>query len=89
MTASQILISNTQYFCKKNGIRVQDFEKEIGMSRGHLARYYRMERQIGLDTAVYISKRFGISLDALVSEDIQKQERIVKLERELANLKKE
>ena len=89
MTASQILISNTQYFCKKNGIRIQDFEEEIGMTRGHLARYYRTEKPIGLDTAVYISKRFGISLDMLVSEDIQRQERIVKLERELANLKKE
>lgn len=89
MTPSQILISNAQYFCKKNGIRIQDFEQEIGMTRGHLARYYRMERPIGLDTAVYISKRFGISLDMLVSDDIQKQERILKLERELANLKKE
>lgn len=88
MTASQILISNTQYFCKKNGIRIQDFEKEIGLTRGHLARYYRMERQIGLDTAVYISKKFGISLNELISCDIQRQEQIVKLERELANLKK-
>ena len=87
MTSSQILISNALYFCKKNKIRVQDFEEEIGYSRGYLATAMREGRSISLDVAVLISNRFGISISEMVSSDIQKQDRIMKLERELAKLK--
>lgn len=89
MTPTQILISNAQYFCKKQGIRIQDFEDEIGYRRGHLATMFRRETPIGLDTAVKIAEKFNISLSEMVSSDIQRQERILALERELANLKKE
>lgn len=87
MTSSQILISNALYFCKKNKIRVRDLEEEIGYSRGYLATAMREERSISLDVAVRISEKFGISISEMVSCDIQKQDRIMKLERELAKLK--
>ena len=47
----------------------------------------REERSISLDVAVRISEKFGISISEMVSSDIQKQDRIMKLERELAKLK--
>ena len=89
MTPTQILISNVQYFCKKQKIKMQDFEDELGFRRGYLATMFRRETPIDLDRAVKISEKFNISLSEMVSCDIQKQERILQLERELANLKKE
>ena len=89
MTPTQILISNAQYFCKKQKIKMQDFEDELGFRRGYLATMFRRETPIDLDRAVKISEKFNISLSEMVSCDIQRQERILALERELANLKKE
>lgn len=89
MTPTQILISNAQYFCKKQKIRIQDFEDELGFRRGYLATMFRRETPIDLDRAVKIAEKFNISLSEMVSSDIQKQERILQLERELASLKKE
>lgn len=89
MTPTQILISNAQYFCKKQKIKMQDFEDELGFRRGYLATMFRRETPIDLDRAVKIAEKFNISLSEMVSCDIQRQERILQLERELANLKKE
>ena len=87
MTPTQILISNVQYFCKKRKIRMQDFEQEIGLSQGYLARLFRKDIPIDLDRAVLISQELGIALSELVSCDIQRQERILELEKELSKLK--
>ena len=87
MTPTQILISNVQYFCKKRKIRMQDFEQEIGLSQGYLARLFRKDIPIDLDRAVLISQKLGIALSELVSCDIQRQERILELEKELSKLK--
>ena len=89
MSPTQILISNAQYFCKKQKIKMQDFEDELGFRRGYLATMFRRETPIDLDRAVKIAEKFNISLSEMVSCDIQKQERILALERELASLKKE
>lgn len=89
MTPSQILISNAQYFCKKQGIRIQDFEEELGFRRGYLATMFRRETPIDLDRAVKISEKFNIALTEMISCDIQRQERIIALEKELSQLKKE
>ena len=89
MTPTQILISNAQYFCKKQKIKMQDFEDELGFRRGYLATMFRRETPIDLDRAVKIAEKFNISLSEMVSCDIQRQERILQLERELANLRKE
>ena len=89
MTPTQILISNAQYFCKKQKIKMQDFEDELGFRRGYLATMFRRETPIDLDRAIKIAEKFNISLSEMVSCDIQRQERILQLERELANLKKE
>ena len=89
MTPTQILISNAQYFCKKQKIKMQDFEDELGFRRGYLATMFRRETPIDLDRAVKIAEKFNISLSEMVSCDIQRQERILALKRELANLRKE
>ena len=68
---------------------MQDFEDELGFRRGYLATMFRRETPIDLDRAVKISEKFNISLSEMVSCDIQRQERILALERELANLRKE
>ena len=68
---------------------MQDFEDELGFRRGYLATMFRRETPIDLDRAIKIANKFNISLTEMVSSDIQKQERILALERELANLKKE
>ena len=66
---------------------MQDFEQEIGLSQGYLARLFRKDIPIDLDRAVLISQKLGIALSELVSCDIQRQERILELEKELSKLK--
>lgn len=89
MTPTQYLITNAQYLCKKNKIKIQDFEYDIGYRPGHLATMFRKGTEIGLDTAVKISKIFGVPISDMISCDIQKLERIRELEKELDKLKKE
>ena len=87
MTPSQILISNAKYLCRKNKIRIQDFEEEIGYRPGYLKQIFNDERSLKLETAIQISEKFGISLTEMINCDVEKQERILALERELAKLK--
>ena len=89
-------ISNVKALCSLGGIKVGEFEKELGLSKGYLARVSRGSGELSLKTALVIADKLGKSMDDLLTSDYGSEvtkrdldEKIRKAREELARLEAE
>lgn len=81
-------VINACYLLKQKGIKIGQFEKEIGISSGYISRCKSDNKKISLDLAIKISNTLGITIDEIIAIDYKKL-RIAELEAELRELKEE
>lgn len=64
----QTFLSNVLYLVKTNGLKINHFENEIGVSRGFFYRVLRSSDNPGINvkTVIAVSEYFGISIEALL-----------------------
>ena len=82
--------ANIKYICDEKGLNLGDVERKAGVSQGYLSRIRNTAgKGISLMKAYFLAKQVGETLDDLLSRDIDKEQRIKKLEEELRMLKGE
>lgn len=89
MTVSEIVASNAKYLAHKEGMFLKELEDAVGVCHGYFAQVKKMNRVLPIDIAVRIADEFGVSLEYLISKDLAREEKIKRLEAELAELKGE
>lgn len=65
---------NLKYLRNKRQISQQQLADQLGIARSSLAEYERGKTEPNLDTLIKISKAFNITLDALITQNIQHQD---------------
>lgn len=88
MTISERIARNAKYLCRKQGKKLSDLETNIGVSQGYLSRV-RGRSTMSIDKSAAIAKWFGVDLEKMIYFDMQKEDRILRLEAELKALKEE
>ncbi|MFT7588217.1 MAG: transcriptional regulator with XRE-family HTH domain [Limisphaerales bacterium] len=66
------LNKNIKYLRKQEGLTQQLFAEEVGIKRSLLGAYEEGRARPNLSTQLAITKRFGISLDRLIKEDLSR-----------------
>ena len=89
MTVSEIVASNAKYLAHKEGMFLNELEDAIGVCHGYFAQIKRMKRGLSVDIAVRIANELGVSIEYLTNKDLTREEKIKRLEAELAELKGE
>ena len=85
------LVKNIKYLVKVKGLKLGDFEKEIGVAVGYLSRS-KKEFDIPFSRVMLIAEKLNVSLDYLVNMDVRQEElkrQISQLEDELYQAQKE
>lgn len=90
MSRSELFVLNTKYLCRKRKIKLKDLEERIGVSQGYLNQTLNSGSvSLRFETVLKIIDELDVSVDEMLSEDFEKQERIRQLERELRILRGE
>ena len=87
MTISERIARNAKYLCHKQGKKLQDLEAEVGVSQGYLSRV-KGRRIIPIDTAYEFAHSLNIDIESLMFRNFAKEDKLYRLEREIADLKK-
>lgn len=66
------IINNIYYLAKQKDIKINELERECGMSIGYLSRFKNSnsDTEIGLNKIYAIAKKLDISIDLLINSDL-------------------
>lgn len=75
----QTVINNLMTLVQNSGMKVGDVEKKLGVSAGYLSRLSKKENESALSAEFIwkISQLFGVSVDTLVREDLEQEDKMV------------
>ena len=75
----QTVIKNLMTLVQNSGMKVGDVEKKLGVSAGYLSRLSKKENESALSAEFIwkISQLFGVSVDTLVREDLEQEDKMV------------
>lgn len=88
MTISERIARNAKYLCRKQGKKLSDLETSIGVSQGYLSRI-RGRSIMPIDKCTAIAEWLGVDLEKMIYFDLQKEDKILRLEAALKALKEE
>lgn len=74
----QAVIKNLMTLIQSSCMKIGDVEKQLGVSVGYLSRLNKKENESALSAEFIwkISKLFGVSVDTLVSEDLEQEDKM-------------
>lgn len=82
-------VENVVFLAKKQGMKIGELEKELGLRAGYLARKRQNETDIPLRIVCHISSIFDCTVDDLLNRDFVKEAKIAELQQAVQKLNKE
>jgi len=88
MTISERIAANARFLCRSQGKKIGEMEAAVGVSTGYLSRV-KGKVMLRIDIGYALAEYLGVSMDDLVAPSLAKRVRIMELETELAELRRE
>lgn len=69
------LVHNISNYCYHNGIKIEDIDKEFGLSDGYIVDcLYDSDKQLSIDVVCGIALKIGVSIDTLLTKELYRLE---------------
>ena len=67
------LCHNVRILAKKQRIKMKDIETTLGLAKGYFCRCEQNSNAMKIDTAYTLAKLFGVTVDELLSDNLEKK----------------
>ena len=67
------LCHNVRILAKKQRIKMKDIETALGLAKGYFCRCEQNSNAMRIDTAYALANLFGVTVDELLSADLEKR----------------
>lgn len=76
---NELIYANIQLLCKFHIISIADLEKELSITSGYIEKTKDGTKKLNIEQCYKIAQYFKVTLDELVSNEIQRQQKLAQI----------